>query len=34
MENEIWDSALFDLKPAKFYLRPLKKCGKLADSLK
>ena len=31
MENEIWDSALFDLKPAKFYLRPLKKCEVLKN---
>ena len=34
MENEPWDSALFELKPAKFYLCPFKRHGKLADFLK
>ena len=24
MENEPWDSALFELKPAKFYYAPLR----------
>ena len=34
MENEPWDSVLFELKPAKFYLCPFKRHGKLADFLK